>query len=418
MKPAVVILAAGRGTRMRSPLPKALVPVCGKPMLWHLLEAVKPLRPSRVVVVAGYRHADVKRWVDGRAVVVEQKQLLGSGHAVAQAEGALKGHSGDVFVLYCDTPLVRTRTLKALWARHRQTRSAATLLSLRLDDPTGYGRVARKPDGSVASIIEELDCGPVERMIRDVNAGCYVFDKKRLFAALARVRRNPKKNEFYLTDAVGILAASTRVEAAAAADPGELVGINTRLELAAAQEALRRRILEDWIDRGVEIRHPASTFVESGVRLGAGTVVEPHTVIEQDAVIGSGCVIGPFARIRGGSRVDDGAVIGNFVELVRTRVGRGSQVKHLTYLGDAVLGRNVNVGAGTITANYDGVRKARTTIRDGAFIGSGTVLVAPVTVGRRARTGAGAVVTRGHSVPDGATVVGIPARIHASRRNG
>ncbi len=408
--PAVVILAAGRGIRMNSDLPKALQSVCGRPMLGFLTDAVSSLKPSKTIVVAGWRSGLVKDFVGRSAEVVLQKELLGSGHAVMQSARALKNFSGPVLVLYCDTPLISPRTLERLLERYHASGASCVLLAVEFTDPTGYGRVLRGQGGTVAAIVEENDATPSEKAIREVNVGCYVFSGEKLFAALKLVPRNEKKKEYYLTDAVGILAREGRVEMVMAQDDTETLGANTPLDLAALEGRMQEKILEALMAQGVRIRDPRTTTIDAGVKIGAGTTVLPHTVIEDGSVIGKNCTIGPFARIRGKSRIGDRVIVGNFVEVVRSVIGAGTNVKHLSYVGDSVIGKGVNVGAGTITANYDGRAKHRTTVKDGASIGSGTVLVAPVTVGKHAVTGAGSVVTKGQNVRDGQTVAGVPAR--------
>ncbi len=406
-----MILAAGKGTRLKSPLPKALHTICGRPMLEFLVKRAEEAGCSPIVVVAGYKREQVKKFLGDRCETVAQTRQLGSGHAVAQAASKLKRFDGSVLVMYCDTPLIRTSSVAGLVENYRRSGSVANLLTATLDDPTGYGRVVRGGDGSVKAIIEQRDADEAQRAVREVNVGCYVFDSKKLFEALKWVPRNPGKNEYYLTDAISLLARDGRVEAVPAAEVSEMLGVNTRSDLAELEGIMQERLLKEWAERGVRIRDPRTTVIDADVRIGQDTVIQPNTVIEQGSVIGKGCTVGPFARIRGASRIGDGAVIGNFVEIVRSTVGPGSQVKHLSYLGDAVLGKRVNVGAGTITANFDGKKKHKTVIRDGAQIGSGTVLVAPVTIGRGAKTGAGAVVTRGKNVPDRAVVIGVPAKL-------
>jgi bifunctional UDP-N-acetylglucosamine pyrophosphorylase/glucosamine-1-phosphate N-acetyltransferase len=410
---AVVILAAGKGTRMRSDLPKALQTLCGEPMLGALLRTAEALKPQKTVVVAGHRIDLVKKYLKEAgfsAAVVDQVKLLGSGHAVARSKSALKNFKGDVLVLYCDTPLLSAGTLEALRRRQEEKNALGTMLSVQMPDPTGYGRVKRRWDGTVDRIVEHNDASKDELRIREINVGAYVFKAKELFEALARVRLNPKKKEYYLTDAVEILARQGRVEAICVRDPKETAGVNTRRDLAELEAHMQQKILDTLLEKGVRIRDPRTTTIDANVSIGADTVIHPHTVIEEGTVIGKNCQIGPFARIRGGSKIGDGVIIGNFVEVVRSTVGKGSQVKHLSYLGDARVGSGVNVGAGTITANFDGKRKHTTLIQDKAKIGSGTVLVAPVRVGRGAVTGAGAVVTKGCDVPAGGTVVGVPAK--------
>lgn len=403
-------MAAGRGTRMRSDLPKALHPVCGQPMLGFLINRAEVLGAAPIVVVAGYKIKDVRAFAAGRTEVVEQKKLLGSGHAVNQAADVLSGFDGSALVLYCDTPLVSAETLKKLLDDHRENNTDCSLLSAHFDNPFSYGRVKRRSDGLVEKIVEENDATTEEKALTEINVGCYVFDSKKLFNALKCVRPNPIKKEVYLTDAVGLLADTGKVRAVLSSDTAETQGINTRLDLSRIQCRMQQRILDQWIEKGVEIRDPRTTTIDADVTIGAGTKILPSTVIEAGSWIGKDCSIGPFARIRGGSSVGDGSVIGNFVELVRSKIGKKTQVKHLSYIGDAEVGNSVNIGAGTITANYDGKKKHKTIIRDGAQIGSGTVLVAPVTVGRGAKTGAGAVVTKGKSIPAGKTFVGVPAK--------
>ncbi len=405
---------------MRSYLPKALHKLGGRPMVESLIARAKEAGASRVYVVAGFGIEEVRKALvparggsasGGKGVVlVHQKQQWGSGHAVAVAEKALARESGELFVLYCDTPLLTAGTLRAMLQAHRRDKNEATLLSVEMDDATGYGRILRDRNGSVERIVEHQDATEEEKAVREVNAGCYVFDKKGLFEALRSVKKNPKKKEYYLTDAVAILAQRGSVRALASLERDETLGVNTRVELAKAEEIVQKRLQETWMERGVSIRDPKTTFIDSDVRLGQDTILLPHTVIEEGSVIGERCVIGPFARIRGASRIGDRAVIGNFVEIVRSKVGRNTQIKHLSYIGDSEIGEGVNIGAGTITANFDGKAKHKTVIRNGAQIGSGTVFVAPVTVGKFAKTGAGAVVTKGTRMKDRSVYVGVPAR--------
>ena len=395
---------------MHSCLPKALHSLGGRPMVESLIERSREAGASRIFVVAGYGYKDVREALPKDVTVVFQKKQLGSGHAVAVAEKALAGRNGELLLLYCDTPLLKTGTLKQLLAVHRGEKASATMLSVELEDAAHYGRVVRKDGNLVERIVEAADATDEEKKIHEINVGCYVFDKKKLFEALRRVKKSPKKKEYYLTDVIESLSRSDSVRAVLAVDREETMGVNTRVELSRAEEIVQKRLQEVWMERGVGIRDPKTTFIDSDVRLGQDTLLLPHTVIEEGSVIGERCVIGPFARIRGGSRIADGAVIGNFVEIVRSKVGRGTQIKHLSYIGDSEIGENVNIGAGTITANYDGKTKHKTIIRDGAQIGSGTIFVAPVTVGRGAKTGAGSVVTRGTRIKDGSVHVGVPAK--------
>ncbi len=395
---------------MRSELPKALHKLGGRPMVQSLIDRAKEAGASKIFVVAGYAFKEVREALPKDVVVVEQRQQLGSGHAVAVAEKALSKISGELLLLYCDTPLLKSSTLKALVAKHRAEKADGVVLSVELDDAAHYGRIVRKDGDLMERIVEANDATEAEKMIREINTGCYVFDKKGLFKALKSVKKNPKKKEYYLTDAVEILARSGRVFASKTDDREEVQGVNTRFELAEAEAVVQKRLQREWMERGVGIRDPKTTFIDSDVRLGQDTVILPHTVIEEGSVIGAGCTIGPFARIRGNSKIGDKVVIGNFVEIVRSKIGRLTQIKHLSYIGDAEIGEGVNIGAGTITANYDGKNKHKTVIRDRASTGSGTIFVAPVTVGRGAKTGAGAVVTSGTRMKDGSVYVGVPAK--------
>ena len=394
-------------------------------------------RQKKNIVIAGYGIEKIKKFLDAEkisATVVHQKKLLGSGHAVNQAAGVLSGFDGSVLVVYCDTPLVSSGTLRKLLNDHRVHATDCTLLSVHFENPFSYGRICRRGDGSVEKIVEENDATAAEKKLTEVNVGCYVFDSKKLFAALKCVRPatiarhqsiggsvrdfwrtlagrpNSVKKEIYLTDAVGILTKTGRVRAVLSEDVAEAQGVNTRLDLSRIQCKMQQRLLDGWIEKGVQIRDPRTTTIDADVKIGPGTTILPNTVIEEGSRIGRDCTIGPFARIRGASSVGDGSIIGNFVELVRSKIGKKTQVKHLSYIGDAEVGHEVNIGAGTITANYDGKKKHKTIIRDKAQIGSGTVLVAPVTVGRGGRTGAGSVVAKGKNIPAGKTFVGVPAK--------
>lgn len=408
---AVVILAAGKGTRMKSPLPKALHPVCGKPMVWHLIQRAKELGAQKTVVVAGFQFARVREKLKGLAEVVEQNPQAGSGHAVMQAAGALRGHRGPVLVLYCDTPLIRLETLHSLLDNFSNVHTDCTLLSVKTQDPTGYGRIRRSAiHNRVEKIVEHNDATVIERAIREINVGCYVFNSEKLFDALKTVKKNTLKKEYYLTDVVEILAKEGRVEAVSTDELDETHGINTRQDLLHANEILQKRIVEELENKGVLFRDFKTVRIDADVQIGDGTMIESHTVIEEGSRIGKNCVIGPFARIRGASSVGNQSIIGNFVEIVRSLIGDRVQIKHLSYLGDAKVANGVNVGAGTITANFDGKNKHETVIKEGAQVGSGTILIAPVTVGRMAKTGAGAVVPRGRHIQDHSLVVGVPAQ--------
>lgn len=410
-KTACIILGAGKGTRMKSSLPKALHRISGKTMIGHVLELVRPFDFKPLIVVTGYKSKEVSEVIKGAAKKVYQKRLLGSADAVLSAKNALKGFKGDIAVVYGDTPLIQRDTLRQLVEQHKATKASCTLLTVKLKDPTGYGRILRGEEDNVISIVEETDTSLYNRMVNEVNVGTYCFDAEDLFSALKEIKLNKKKKEYYLTDVIAVLKKKDmKIESFSTPDENEAIGINSREDLAKAEKIMRERAVRKFFENGVTIVDPQNTSINYDCEIGKDTVIKPFTVIEEDVKIGEGCVIGPFARLRTGTRLSDGVEIGNFVEITRSAIAGGTKIKHHSYIGDTIIGRNVNIGAGTITANYDGKNKNQTVIKDGAFIGSGTIFVAPVTVGRRAVTGAGSVLTKGTVVPDRAVVVGVPAR--------
>ena len=416
---AAAILAAGQGTRMKSSKPKVAFEICGWPMVRHVVEAVRTLRPAKTVVVVGHGREEVTSALDsvGGVTFAVQKRQRGTADAVKAALASLRGFDGTVLVLCGDVPLVRSETLAALLDAHRRARADATILSVTLRDGGRYGRIVRGPEGEFVRIVEAKDATPNELGIREINTGLYAFDAHELGSAIQKVGDDNAQGEYYLTDVPEILlAAGARVQAVDVGSPDDVLGVNTFAELAAAASRMRWRILERHMAGGVEVRDPATTWIDSDVTIGTGTRVLPSTVIERDVTIGRGCEVGPFAHVRPGTVLEDGAEIGNFVETKKARVGRNTKAKHLTYLGDAVIGADANVGCGTITANYDGKHKHVTIVEDRVHIGSGTVLVAPVRVGRGATTGAGAIVTAGRDVAPGDVVVGVPARSIKNRR--
>lgn len=410
-KTTAIILAAGRGTRMKSDVPKILHKILGRPIISYIIDAVRGAGVKDIVVVAGYGSEAVRKSVEGVKIAI-QKKLAGSGDAVASARPALGGLAGDILVVCGDTPLLRPESLKSLLNRHRSAGASATVLTARFADPGSYGRIVRNTDGTVLRVVEAINAAGAEKDIREINAGAYCFKAAALFKALSRVKSDARKKEYFLTDTVEILSRSgERVEALLSGYPDEAIGINTRLDMARAASGIKSKTLDLLMAEGVTIEDPSTTTVYPGAVVGRDTVIRPNTIIESDVRIGSFCDIGPFARLRPGVRLARGVEIGNFVELVRTTVGEKTKIKHHTYLGDARVGSGVNIGAGTITANYDGKSKSRTFIGDGSFIGVGAVLIAPVRIGRRALVGAGCVVPKNKNVPDGSVVVGVPARI-------
>lgn len=407
---ACIILGAGRGIRMKSSLPKILHTLSGKTMIERVLDLIKPFSLKPVVVVTGYKGSAVAKFCEG-ARTVTQKSLLGSGDAVMTARGVLSKFRGDIVILYGDTPLIQQTTLDELIKKHKNTNAACTFLTAKMKDPTGYGRVLRDDADNIVRIVEEKETSLYDKVIEEINVGAYCFKSQYLFSALREINNNNKKGEYYLTDIISVFRRKNlKIESVGTESEEEAFGINSKGELAKAEKILRDRALKKFLEEGVTIVDPANTYIDINSKIGEDTVIKPYTIIEEDVVIGSECVIGPFARLRPGTVLSDKVEVGNFVELTRCNVGEGTKIKHHTYVGDAVIGKNVNVGAGTITANYDGKNKNKTTIKDGAFIGSGTVFVAPVTVGKGAMTGAGSVLTKNTLVPDKAVVVGVPAR--------
>jgi bifunctional UDP-N-acetylglucosamine pyrophosphorylase / glucosamine-1-phosphate N-acetyltransferase len=434
---AVIVLAAGEGTRMKSQVPKVLHALCGRSMLGHALAAASELHPERLVVVAGHQReqvaAEAERQAPGVTIVTQQPQN-GTGHAVRMVTEALGTLNGPVIVTYADMPLLREETLQALAREHAEKKNAVTVLTARVADPFGYGRIVRDVAGNLTEIVEQRDATPDQREITEINSGCYAFNGVLLADAIKRIATNNAQGQEYLTDVVKILRADGHpVGALIADDETEIAGINDRVQLAQARATLNRRTLDAWMRDGVTVVDPATTWVdvtvtaeqdaeilpftylEGATAIGTGATVGPncrlndtevgaratvsYTVANQ-ASIGPGASVGPFAYLRPQTVIGKDAHIGTYVELKKSTVGEGSKVPHLSYVGDADLGEGVNIGAGTIFANYDGVLKHHTTVGDGVFVGSNSVLIAPVTIGDGAYTAAGSAISE--DVPPGA----------------
>ena len=442
----IVVLAAGEGKRMKSSTPKVLHRAAGRSLLGHVLAAVAPLEAGRTVVVTSPRRGEISASleVEGCNTNLEfavQDPPRGTADAALIALEQLQGVTGPVLVVPGDTPLLEFHSLQALVLEHGARHAAASIMSARAKDPTGYGRVIRDADGRVLKVVEQRDATEQEREVDEINTSVYVFDLERLRDALGKVDDDNDQGEFYLTDVIGLFHDEGHVVAAYRTKESEVAGVNSRSQLAAVTAELRRRECERLMDEGVTIVDPATTYVDATATIEAGVVIHPFSFIEGTTVIRSGAEIGPqvrlidseveegatvsfsvvvdsslgpqssvgpFASLRPGTRLERGAKLGTFVEAKKAHLGEGSKANHLSYLGDAELGRGVNVGAGTITTNWDGRSKHRTVIDDDAYIGSDTMLVAPVRVGKRAATGAGAVVRE--DVPDDALAVGVPAR--------
>ena len=413
---AVVCLAAGLGKRTKVSIPKVLLPICGRTLVGSVLDAVAALQPDRTVVVLHHQKEKVQKHLQERPGVtfVDQGAPKGTGHAVAVAMEALAGFVGDVIVVYGDCPLITTATLQAL----RETRgdAPASVLTAYPDNVTGLGRILRDDDGRFVGIREQKDCSPEEQQIDEINAGFYCFDAATLRPALAGLKPNNAQGELYLTDCIAqFVAAGREVPTLEADSADEIQGVNSLADLSMARVVMQERILLEHLGNGVIIHDPSTTFIDHGVTIGADTRVLPCTVIGTGVTIGKNCEVGPFTHLRAGTVLEDGAELGNFVETKKTRVGAGSKAKHLTYLGDTTIGKNANIGAGTITANYDGVHKHETQIGDRCFVGSGTVIVAPSELGAESMTGAGAIVKRGSKVGAGEVWVGVPAKLLKAR---
>ena len=413
--PVAIILAAGHGKRMKSETAKVLHEVCGLPMIHYVVEAVRGAGARTIIVVVGYGADQVKMALSDEPDILfaSQERQLGTGDAVRACRSLLAGYQGPALVLVGDEPLIRPGPLADLLAI-RETDGASCLLGTAIvPDPTGFGRILRDGAGRFLRIVEERDCSPEERAILEVNPSCYVFELPVLWDALDRLDTGNAQGEYYLTDAPQLLQSmGRRVIALPCLAPDDILGVNTRQHLAQANAILQGRIQDGLMEEGVSIVDPRNTYIDGRARIGRDTVVYPFSVITGRVEVGVGCKVGPFAHLRAGTVLEDGAEVGAFVEVSRSHLEAGARARHLAYLGDAHLGRSVNVGAGVITANFDGREKHPTTVGDDAFLGSGSILVAPVNVGAGATVGAGAVVTRNRDVAPGQTVVGVPARPH------
>ena len=412
-----IILAAGKGTRMKSDVPKVLHEVCGRAVIEYVIDVARAAGSLKTYIVLGHKMDEVKEHLEEDLIVVAQKKLLGTADAVRSAEKYFRNFNGDVLILCGDTPLLHSATIKNIVNKHRRSRAACTFLTAVVHNPQGYGRIIRGEQGPVVAIREDKDAEGLERNIAEINVGVYCFQSKFLFQALKEVKLNPKKREFYLTDTIeNFSQKNLKIETVETLEPVEGMGINTKEDLAITQDAMRQRILRDFMLQGITVVDPATTYIDASVKIGQDTVIKPFTFIEGNVRIGRRCKIGPFARLRPGTRIGNNVEVGNFTEVSRTKVGHHTLVKHFSFLGDAVIGSRVNIGAGTVTANFDGTNKNTTQILDQAFIGSDSILVAPVKIGTRAVTAAGSVITRGKNVPDGSVAMGVPAVI-TSRRN-
>ncbi|CAG7652062.1 Bifunctional protein GlmU [Paenibacillus solanacearum] len=422
-----IVLAAGQGKRMKSKLYKVLHQVCGKPMVGHVVTTLEHINVARSVVIVGHGAESVQSYLGDRVEYALQERQLGTGHAVLQAKELLEKEEGLTIVICGDTPLVSEETLQGLVQHHQQKGAAGTIVTAVIDNPRGYGRIIRDADGTVKRIVEEKDCDETERLVSEINTGTYCFDNKKLFEALSQVKNDNAQNEYYITDVIGILTSQNeKVEGYVMQDAAESIGVNDRLALAEAERLMRERINRKHMLGGVTIIDPAATYIEADVTIGTDTVIWPGTTIKgrttigeecvigpqseiTDSVIGSGVavkqsvlleasvgngtLVGPFAYLRPGADLGQNVKIGDFVEIKNAKLGDDVKVSHLSYIGDAVVGRNVNFGCGAITVNYDGFNKQLTEVEDDAFVGSNVNLIAPVKIGKGAYVVAGSTIT-------------------------
>ncbi len=451
----VLVLAAGLGTRMKSGKAKVLHELGGSPLIAYVCRAAQALAPQHIYVVVGHQAAEVEKAVNHEvgelAQFVTQTEQRGTGDAVMSAQSNLAHSDSLALILSGDVPMIRAETLQGFVDHHHASGAAGSILSVRLENPTGYGRIIRDGDEKFVKIVEQKDATPDERKVKEINSGIYCFTSKKLFAALERVTRSNSQGEFYLTDAPEVmLADGEKVNVYLHADAREVSGINTRAELAEFENLMRRATIRRlMVDSGVTFIDPSQAYISAQAKVGRDCVIYPGVFVEGESTIGENCEIrsgtritnsrlgnnvivkdhcvivdsvvesgssvGPFAHLRMNSVLEEGAAVGNFVEMKKSRLGRGSKSMHLTYLGDATIGARTNIGAGTITCNYDGKNKHETVIEDEVKIGSDTMLVAPVTVGKGSVTAAGSVVTK--DVPPDTLVAGVPAVIKKKLKN-
>ena len=451
----VLILAAGLGTRMKSARAKVLHELGGLPLITYVCRTAQSLGPEKIYVVVGHQASEVERAVQtevgDRAAFVTQTEQRGTGDAVMAAQSQLENSDSLVLVLSGDVPLIRQATLEDFISQHRDSKAACSILSVRLENPTGYGRIVRDESDCFLRIVEQKDATPEEQTVKEINSGIYCFDARKLFAALKRVEPSNQQGEYYLTDVPQILLANgEKVNVHQHGNAREVSGINTRAELAEFENLMRRSTIRKlMVDDGVTFLDPSHAYVSAEAEVGRDCIIYPGVSIEGKSVIGEGCeirsgtriansrlgnnvvvkdhcvvidseiqsncAVGPFAHLRMNTILEEGSLVGNFVEAKKSRLGRRSKAMHLTYLGDATIGENTNIGAGTVTCNYDGKNKHPTTIEDNVRIGSDTMLVAPVTVGKGAVTAAGSVVTQ--DVPPDTLVAGVPAVVKKKLKN-
>ena len=383
--------------------PKVLHEVCGRPMLAYVIDACRQAGVDDLLVIVGYRKEEVLAAFQGESAITwitQDEARHGTGHAVMCCRDALQGHTGNCLILCGDGPLIRSEVIRQLLAKHAQERAAATLATATLEDPTGMGRIIRDEYGNFQGIVEQNDCTPEQLRITEINPSYYCFNTPRLFEALDQIRPDNKKHEYYLTDTLGLmLRAGHKVVAITAVKPGDVFSINSRHDLAAVGNVMKHRILNRLMDSGVTVVDPDNTYIDARATIGQDTVIHPFTYISGKVSIGKNCAIGPFAYLRDGTVLDDDVVLGVFTEVKKSTFGSGTRVRHLSYIGDAEIGSRVNIGAGTITANYDGQKVSRTTIDDDTYVASGSILVAPIHVPGHSKIAPGSIINSQNDKP-------------------
>ncbi len=441
MKITAILLAAGKGTRMRSKLPKVLHPLAGRPLIWHSIQVIKDFTDEKPVVIVGHQSEEIQKVVGDTAQFALQEEQLGTGHAAMQAESLLSGKTDLVLVIPADLPMLTSETLQQLVDTQKSSNGPLTLLTVTTDSPRGFGRILRNESGHVTAIVEEVDATPEQLKINELNVGAYCFKADWLWDNLKKLPLS-SKGEYFLTDTIGLASqAGLPVKAILLKNPSEAMGINTRVHLSEAEVMMREQTNHRWMLAGVTMIDPKSIYIDADVTIGQDTVIYPNTHLEGETIIGEDCQIGPntfirdtqignrceifssvvefakleddvdigpFSHLRKGAHLADRVHIGNFGEIKNAYLSPGVKMGHFSYIGDATIGKGVNIGAGTITCNYDGEKKHHTTIEENVFIGSDTMLVAPLKIGKGARTGAGSVVTK--DVEENTVVVGAPAR--------
>ncbi len=399
-----LIMAAGKGTRMKSNKSKLVHKIYDKELVKRVVELAEKIGSSEIITVVGYLKEQVEAVLGDRVKYAYQEELLGTGHAVIQAEKYLKGKKGKVVILYGDVPIIRPETLKNLISKSISQKECATVLTAIYNNPTGYGRIVRDEGGSIKAIVEERDADPLQKEIKEINSGIYCFDIEELLLALKEIKPNNSQGEYYLTDVIKIMnEKGLKTGAVIVDDNTEILGVNNRAQLELLTKVLRMRINSTHMNNGVTIEDANTTYIHDEVIIGKDTIIHPNTTIKGDVVIGENCEIGPNAYIREGSRIADNVKIGNFVEIKNTKIDSGTKVPHFIYLGDCEVGKNTNIGCGTITCNYDGINKNKTLIGDNAFVGSNVNLVAPVKIGNNVKIAAGSTITE--DVPDDALAI-------------